>query len=387
MKRNKHIALWTLLFLFGLMFLAPQSVRSQQFNLKGQASGWMSVHPSKPFEAQFGLRYLPSLSAMKPLSQSLTLDLELSVNGYGFYHVFHKDPSEFDGKFKPYRIWIRIASNQFEARIGLQKINFGSASLLRPLMWFDRIDPRDPLQLTDGVYGLLLRYYFLNNVNIWAWGLYGNDETKGWEFIPSDGKIPEFGGRIQIPFFTGELALSYHHRKADLKKGLLGQLSLGDESVPENRIGLDGKWDIGIGLWFETAVTQKKVPVLPYNYSQLLNVGADYTFSWGNGLYASAEHFIMETSETLLGNGEGYAFSMLSLNYPLGLLDSIMGMIYYDWNNHDWYRFVNFQKMLDQWSLYIIGFWNPDQFQIYMNQTDTNLFAGKGFQVMLVFNH
>jgi hypothetical protein len=171
------------------------------------------------------------------------------------------------------------------------------------------------------------------------------------------------------------------------EKGLLGQLSLGDESVPENRIGLDGKWDIGIGLWFETAVTQKKVPVLPYNYSQLLNVGADYTFSWGNGLYASAEHFIMETSETLLGNGEGYAFSMLSLNYPLGLLDSIMGMIYYDWNNHDWYRFVNFQKMLDQWSLYIIGFWNPDQFQIYMNQTDTNLFAGKGFQVMLVFNH
>jgi len=54
----------------------------------------------------------------------------------------------------------------------LQKINFGSATLFRLLMWFDRIDPRDPLKLTDGVYGLLLRYYFHNNTNIWLWGLY-----------------------------------------------------------------------------------------------------------------------------------------------------------------------------------------------------------------------
>ncbi len=386
MKKNKAIIGTAVLF-FGLMILMPQNVLSQQFNLNGQASGWMSVHPSNPFEAQLGLRYLPSLSGMKPLSQSLTLDMEFSVNGYGFYHVFHKDPSEWDGTFKPYRMWLRFASNQFEARIGLQKINFGSASLLRPLMWFDRIDPRDPLQLTDGVYGLLLRYYFLNNTNIWLWGLYGNDETKGWEFIPSDGKIPEFGGRIQIPFFSGELALSYHHRKADLKKGLLGQLPLGDESVPENRIGLDGKWDVGIGLWVEGAITHKEIALLPYSYTRLMNIGADYTLATGNGLYVSAEHFILETSETAFGAGDGYSFTTLSLNYPLGLVDTISGMIFYDWENRDLYRFVNFQRMMDQWSLYIIGFWNPDKFQIYQNLTETNLFAGKGFQIMLVFNH
>ena len=64
---------------------------------------------------------------------------------------------------------------------GLQKINFGSAVLLRPLMWFDSLDPRDPLQLTDGVYAVLLRYYFPNNANLWAWALYGNDSPKGWE--------------------------------------------------------------------------------------------------------------------------------------------------------------------------------------------------------------
>jgi len=29
--------------------------------------------------------------------------------------------------------------------------------------------------------------------------LWGNDKTKGWETIPSSSRIPEFGGRMQIP--------------------------------------------------------------------------------------------------------------------------------------------------------------------------------------------
>ncbi|MCK7489842.1 MAG: ABC transporter ATP-binding protein [Anaerotruncus sp.] len=39
------------------------------------------------------------------------------------------------------------------------------------MMWFDTIDPRDPLQLTDGVYALLLRYYTRGNANFWAWAM------------------------------------------------------------------------------------------------------------------------------------------------------------------------------------------------------------------------
>ena len=76
--------------------------------------------------------------------------------------------------------------------------------LLRPLMWFDRIDPNDPLQLTEGVYGLLLKYTFLNNANIWLWGLYGNDDPKGWEAVPTQRKSAEYGGRLQAPFLSGE---------------------------------------------------------------------------------------------------------------------------------------------------------------------------------------
>jgi hypothetical protein len=74
-----------------------------------------------------------------------------------------KDFNSFssNGDIKPYRLWARYSTSQLEIRAGLQKINFGSANILRPLMWFDQMDPRDPLQLTDGVWGILGRYYTL----------------------------------------------------------------------------------------------------------------------------------------------------------------------------------------------------------------------------------
>jgi len=85
----------------------------------------------------------------------LHFDTELSVNIFGTAGLRHSTPSTHQGDLKPYRAWIRFSSDQLELRIGLQKLNFGSASILRPLMWFDQMDPRDPLQLTDGLWAFL----------------------------------------------------------------------------------------------------------------------------------------------------------------------------------------------------------------------------------------
>jgi len=131
-------------------------------------------------------------------------------------------------------------------------------------MWFDRIDPRDPLQLTDGVYGILMRDYFLNNANIWIWGLYGNKNTKGWEFLSTKARSVEFGGRFQHPVGNGEMALTYHHRQIDPNQSLPGLDMANVSSVPENRFTLDGKWDIGIGFWFEGTLTHQNSEQLPY---------------------------------------------------------------------------------------------------------------------------
>jgi hypothetical protein len=372
------------IFVLIIPCLFCSTILSQSLDLRGQFSSWLIFSDG---DNQFGIRYLPNLSIEKSLKNDRAINLEVSLNTYRsgqFDSINHLDSK---GEIKPYRLWLRFAGSQFETRIGLQKINFGAATLLRPLMWFDRIDPRDPLQITDGVYGLLFRYYFLNNANIWLWGLYGNDEPKGWEMYPSDEDLPEYGGRIQLPFYNGEIAFSYHHRQMDLSNFPAAPYLPVNKTVPENRFAFDGKWDFGIGLWFESVLIYQQSELLFLDYQKLLNFGLDYTFSIGTGLHVLGEHLFIENSAKIFGNGEQANISSILLDYPLDLIDQVMGILYYDWKNHDLYRFLSWQRRYDNWSFYVFGFWNPDNNQLYQNQTGSNPFAGKGFQVMVVFNH
>jgi len=363
--------------------ILPGSIYAMEYDFKGQLSGWtIEAQSQETWQNNTGLRYIPEVSLNQSLNSDSFIDAEVSLNGF----LTNDDSDASDqSDIEMYRLWLRFSSSQFEIRAGLQKITFGSAMLLRPLMWFDRINPRDPLQLTEGVYGLLGRYYFLNNANVWLWGLYGNDETKGWDALPSKKNKPEYGGRLQLPLLSGEIALTYHHREADLQN----QIPSSPQSIeiPEDRFGLDGKWDIGIGLWFEGTLIHQDIEISPLPYQRLITIGTDYTFDFGNGLNLIGEYFTIEASEKAFSSGDGISFSAVSFGYPVGLLDSLTVMINYDWDNHDWYRFVNWQRMYDNWSLYLIGFWNPDQFQIQQDQQERSLFAGKGLQLMIVFNH
>ncbi|MFC2156905.1 hypothetical protein ACFLT9_03635 [Acidobacteriota bacterium] len=379
--------LFKLYFAGFMLLLTGQIALSQTLEHKGLLSGWMTVNTKDISKPQLGLRYLPEFSLTKSLSDKTSLDLEFSLNSYGSAYINSLEDIQTNGKIKPYRMWARFSTSRFEARIGLQKINFGSASLLRPLMWFDSIDPRDPLQLTDGVYGLLLRYYFLNNTNIWFWGLYGNNNLKGWEFLPSKKNSFELGGRLQMPLGNGELGFTYHHRKTDPSQSSLVLESPLDLTIPENRYAIDGKWDIGIGIWFEGSLTHQESEGLPFPWQRALNIGLDYTFGLGNGLTTMGEHFFFESSRDAFSSGEGISFSALSLNYPLGLFDSLGCIFYYDWKNTNLYSFLNWRRTYDQWMINIIGFWNPERFQIYQNQPENNLFAGKGIQIMVIFNY
>lgn len=382
MKNNylNNISVIVIVYFFITTFLTAQSLEWQ-----GQVSSWLTINPDPKFEGQLGIRYIPTISVRKQINTYL-LDGEIAGNMYGTANHYSDLDDDTDGKIKPYRLWLRFSTNQFELRAGLQKINFGSATLLRPLMWFDRIDPRDPLQLTDGVYGLLGRYYFLNNANIWLWVLYGNNETKGWEFIPSTKNKPEFGGRIQVPLWTGEIALTGHHRTADIEEND-NNLVNDNKSVSENRLAMDGKWDVGVGIWFESAVSHTNYDEQSLRYARMINLGLDYTFNLGNGLHTLVEYLRVDASGELFKSGRPSSLAALSINYPFGLLDSFGAMLYYDWTNENAYRFMNWQRTYDQWSFYVMGFWNPSEFRIYQNQDEQNLFAGKGVQFMVVFNH
>lgn len=354
-------------------------------SFSGQAIGWNTINPTAPFQTELGLRYIPKLSFRVP-AKGFKVDGEFSANTWLSGRWQQGDSLHTKAQLSPYRMWIRFSWDQFELRAGLQKINFGSATMFRPLMWFDRIDPRDPLQLTDGVYGMLARYYFLNNANIWLWGLWGEEKTKGWEQLPTKKNSIEYGGRLQLPLHTGELAATYHHRTA-APGGLLPDSLAGKAAYPENRIALDAKIDLAFGLWAEAALVHQDLDFSALQYKMMMNVGMDYTLGLGNGIRLMAEFFRYHLGKRAFDSAQESSFGLLSLSYPLNIVHSITGMVFYDFRNRNTYRFVNWSMALDRWNFYVMAFWNPDSYTLYNADLQTSLYGGWGFQLMAVFTH
>ena len=378
--------------LIGLGFLlltfsnkARPENRSITLKYKGQVSAYSHFNPSNDQSLWFGGRYLPQLNSEIKLKKSNLIDFEASANIYGNAAIEPFNNVGYDGNIKPYRLWARYSSPQLEIRAGLQKINFGSASMLRPLMWFDQIDPRDPLKLTDGVWGILGRYYFLNNANIWLWSLYGNNNTKGWEMSKTSKGKPEFGGRIQYPVPLGETAFSYHHRTASVQNPMVSITNLLD--IPENRFGFDLRLDWALGTWVEASWINKDAELLSFTNQEVFNLGFDYTFGIGSGLYVAYEQLLLAYDQQAFSFNNPISFSLLSMSYPIGLFDNISAIVYYDWSSNNAYNFVNYQRQFENISLYVMGYWNPENYKIPTQGGSTNLFGGKGIQLMLVWNH
>jgi len=381
--------IFAILLIFCLSFsaYAKDNASSISFKLKGQLSAYTHFNPSNQESLWLGGRYLPQLNSEIKLKNNQLFDIEASANVYGNLAINPFETFSEDGNLKPYRLWARYSNSQFEIRAGLQKINFGSASMLRPLMWFDQIDPRDPLKLTDGVWGILGRYYFLNNANVWLWGLYGNKNPKGWEQFKTNNNYPEFGGRLQLPLALGETAFSYHHRIADMQNINIS-IPLNKEIV-ENRFGYDIRLDWLIGCWFEASWVNKQGDLGILKNQEVMNLGFDYTIGIGSGLYMAFEQLLMAYNERpfVFEDKTTVSFSLLSMSYPVGLFDNVSAIVYYDWKNNNAYNFVNYQKQIKNISLFAMAYWNPESYAIPTQGGSTNLFGGKGIQLMLVWNH
>ncbi len=367
-----------------LGFLLP-AAGQDTLRFSGQMSSYININSTNDLPVWGGIRYIPQLNYGFSPSKTGKFDAELSLNLYGDAGLRPFDSLSASTRLKPYRAWIRYSTDQFEIRVGLQKLNFGSASILRPLMWFDQVDPRDPLKLTEGVWGVLGRYYFLNNANIWLWGLYGNKSPRGWEYSGTNNHYPEAGGRIQVPVLSGEAAITYNFRKADLQA--FNPINPDYSKVSENKFGFDVKLDLVVGLWLEGSWVNKNQDLGLLTNQEILNAGVDYTFGVGNGIYVIFEQLVMSYDEKPFRFDNSSSFSLMSVSYPVSLFDNISGIIYYDWKNGNAYNFLNWQRQFKNIILYFIGFWNPEQYTIPTQGNGQNIFAGKGIQVMLVLNH
>ena len=375
----------TLVFLSGF-FLVYAQEDSTKVTLNGQVTSWGIAQFENPFGVQWGGRFVPTLLGNFKIAPLTKVDFESSMNINGTANFTGLRYDSVMGHLKPYRVWVRYSTSKWEVRLGLQKINFGSAKLFRPLMWFDGLDVRDPLQLTDGVYGALGRYYFKNNANIWLWSLIGNKKPKGFETIGSDQWKPELGGRFQMPAGPGQLAVSSNYRKVNVHNSNL--IAPEGTLLNESRIGLDGKWDLGIGLWFESSVTrlQMNADKLP-TVQDAWNLGADYTFGVGNGLGATVEYFRYHTGDQFLVKGTTLNLVGTLFTYPVSILDNLSAMVFYLPGRNLVYNYLNWTRTYDNWTFYAIGYWNPVNFQLITSPSQgNNLFAGRGVQLMVNYN-
>ena len=383
---TKRIYGWLILSAFYVLCFSQSDVqKSLRFN--GQIVGWANVQIDNPVFWQPGARFVPSLTWKQSITSNTTFDAEASLNIYGNADFRNFKTDTLNGQIKPYRVWLRYSNQNFELRAGLQKINFGQARMFRPLMWFDGMDVRDPLQLTDGVYGLLAKYFFENNANIWAWGLLANENRKGWELFGSEKWKPELGGRVELPLLNGEIALSTHHRKVKAINLLSSQLN-NFQLLNESRFGLDGKWDVGPGIWFEnsTTITQVNNIQVP-RYQDMWNFGLDYTFPLGNGLGMTVEYLRYHAGENFLTGGITMQFAGGMFTYPLSVVDNLTLMLFYEPIANQLFNYASWSRNYDNWSIYAIVFVNPENAQMIGFQSgNRNLFASKGFQVMCSYN-
>lgn len=377
-----------------ILFLFVGSVKAQQdsthISFSGQVTAWGVGQFQNPFGIQLGGRFVPTLLGNINLTSKTKIDFEASLNINGSTNFTGLQYDSVMGQFKPYRVWVRYSGQNWEVRAGLQKINFGSAKMFRPLMWFDGMDVRDPLQLTNGVYGALGRYYFQNNANIWLWGLIGNKNPKGYEINGSAQWKPEIGGRFQMPAGPGQIALSTNYRQIQVVN-LASDIWNDKVFLNESRIGLDGKWDVGIGLWFESSVTltdTKNVysPTL-FKVQDAWNIGADYTFGIGNGLGMTVEYFRYHVGDQFLVKGTTLNLVGSLFTYPVSVLDNLSAMVFYIPGPNLVNNYLSWSRTYDNWALYAIGYWNPTNYQLITSQSQgKNLFAGKGIQLMVNYN-
>ncbi len=380
--------------------LISTSLYGQGLVLRGQLWGGLTAgnDPAAGRENhEETVGYIPTLSWERQFGQLSGVDFEFAYYGNAIIDGLNVDDAETYDNL--YRLWGRYTTPNFELRIGLQKIAFGPGRVLRPLMWFDTLDLRDPTGQTTGVTAVRALWYPVPSLALW-----------GWVVRPDYEDYASPGGRITYTRGIAEFGLTYHYNQYDrmdpdppdfISTPLLPLAS------KENRLALDARLDWKIGLWSEMMITQatEKSWDDEKNYVQQIMVGGDYTFAWGDGVYVMVEHLWSRMDSPMICYlpDENYLvvekllreeqFTLLMASVPWGFLDQIMAFVEYDWENERLYNFLMWQRTYDRFSLNTILYANPrrEDYLVpgapYIPLPQTLTGFGSGIQFMIVYNH
>ncbi len=324
-------------------------------------------------------RYLPAIEYQSSLSPSWDYDLEVR---YQIQWGGQLDTLGSVGMItEPYRVALNLQSINSEYIIGLQKINFGPARLLRSLMWFDSVNPTDPLQLTSGVTGISAKFYYEFGWSSQAWLLLPADPI-GWEGFPDKDGTFETGGRISVPNDLGQLGISTHWRIADASS-----FSPDDPDLYEGRIGLDGFWDMGIGLWFESVYKNQQFTDSQFLQQLQSTVGADYTFWVGNGILLTTEHMLINIWDSPVVEDTNRLISTIMTSYSPSMFDQFSLMLFMDWETETPLAYLSWGQTYDSFRFTLGAFYTDTASQQESNTGFSSDFSGKGIQLTVAYNH
>ena len=311
------------------------------------------------------LSYIPTLSIKKDLSGSGFIDAELAY----YLKRDYAGDSLYNNIEKPHRFWARYSNEKLEARLGLQKIIFGTTQILRPLSWFDTFDVKDPARQTDGVEAFRIKWFPSNNISIWSW------------FTNNDLDTLSFGGRAEVSSSIGEIGLTFHIDPTNSKQ-TIRQIGIPIDAS-HSRLGLDYRFDGFIGFWNESVlIKSEKTEII------LSTIGADYTIPVANGILVTAETMYISNKYETQSTNQNYSAIIASL--PIGIIHMAMYISQFDWTEDKKYHYLRWSSTFDSYSLNMIFSLNPkrDQYNIPENAIPNSLSGfGAGIQFMLIYNH
>lgn len=299
---------------------------------------WLDEEPDQTMS----LKWIPELDMQHSFSEGTGLSLSLSGQSYLFPL---QDKAELETKL--YRGWLKLDKSAWSLSLGLQRINFGTAELIRPEQWFDRLSPLDESEETEGVVAALGSIPLGSTGQMMLWAIRSENEVRGNEIIPSVPDRIEPGGRLEIPLgpvFTG---LSYHKREISLPQ---------QPEAEEHRLGLDLRWDGVFGAWLESSGSVFIAPEssLYPEFQTALSLGTDYTLSLGNGLYLRQETGVWHSTNSKLSTlHQDFVSTALLATYPLSLLDNLQLLNLYNWGSQDALSTLQLSRTYDYWSFYI----------------------------------
>ena len=359
------------------IYLSTSAVTlAQSFSLKGQLWGSI-IHGDDPpvgrssFETTLG--YIPMLSLSRDLSINRFVDLEW---GYRMGKVYAGDYA-ISSIEEPYRMWLRYSSDQIEARLGLQKIAFGPAMVLRSLAWFDTIDPKDPTGQTEAVEAFRLRLFPASSLALWLWSINNDQDTLS------------FGGRAELSTSIGEWGLTYHQDPTELGQSM-GQFPI-FISGSHQRAAVDYRYDGYFGFWFEgTGIFADSKQDVELNRFTLFTLGADYTIPVGSGLLIMAETMKINGSSTTANSNSEQTYTALMASLPINMLHQLMFITQIDWDNSHIYNYLRWGVTYDHFSLNFIFSISPKRGEYDIAKEDlpkTIAGFGTGLQFTLIYNH